>query len=133
MTKDVLRAYVDARSDAPYIATLNSTVTNTTLTDMQFAHGPAAKIPLWLVAVYVAANVVLNSLNYYWFAKMITAIRKRFRGERREKKEEGGVLMEELESDEVGTDREKITAARVNGVQVVEVEKTEVRKRKSGN
>jgi len=37
-------------------------------------------VPLWLAGVYVAANLTLNSLNFYWFFKMIEAIRKRFDG-----------------------------------------------------
>ncbi|CAK7225060.1 hypothetical protein SBRCBS47491_005763 [Sporothrix bragantina] len=35
-------------------------------------------IPLWLFILYVASNITLNSLNVYWFFKMITAVRKRF-------------------------------------------------------
>ena len=129
VTVDVIRAYYLARSDPPIIAELAAS--NTTLTDMSFATGPASHVPLWLVSVYVAANVVLNFLNFYWFTKMITAIRKRFTGEKSRNKDEGGVLMEEMDApDEVGTDKEKITSSIVDGLQVVEVEKTEIRKRK---
>lgn len=35
-------------------------------------------IPIWLAAVYVVSNLTLNSLNFYWFFKMIDAVRKRF-------------------------------------------------------
>ncbi|KAI7213474.1 DUF887-domain-containing protein [Hortaea werneckii] len=35
-------------------------------------------LPLWLAAVYLASNLVLNLLNLYWFSKMIQTIRKRF-------------------------------------------------------
>lgn len=35
-------------------------------------------VPLWLAVVYIGANMTLNSLNFYWFFKMIDAIRKRF-------------------------------------------------------
>ncbi|KAI0443278.1 TLC domain-containing protein [Xylaria telfairii] len=35
-------------------------------------------IPMWLAAIYVASNMTLNSLNFYWFFKMIEAVRKRF-------------------------------------------------------
>ncbi|KAI9809400.1 MAG: hypothetical protein M1826_003913 [Phylliscum demangeonii] len=35
-------------------------------------------VPLWLALVYLLANVVLTSLNFYWFNKMIDAVRKRF-------------------------------------------------------
>jgi hypothetical protein len=34
--------------------------------------------PLWLCAAYLASNVVLNGLNWYWINKMIATIRKRF-------------------------------------------------------
>lgn len=35
-------------------------------------------LPLWLGSAYLASNLVLNMLNYYWFTKMIQTIRKRF-------------------------------------------------------
>lgn len=35
-------------------------------------------VPVWLASVYLASNIVLNSLNFYWFGKMIETIRKRF-------------------------------------------------------
>lgn len=38
----------------------------------------AGPIPLWLFVLYIASNITLNSLNVYWFFKMITAVRKRF-------------------------------------------------------
>ncbi|KAL1953859.1 hypothetical protein VTO42DRAFT_2083 [Malbranchea cinnamomea] len=36
-------------------------------------------VPLWLVAIYLSSNLTLNSLNVYWFTKMIDAVMKRFR------------------------------------------------------
>ncbi|KAI9807140.1 MAG: hypothetical protein M1825_005858 [Sarcosagium campestre] len=50
--------------------------TNTAV--MRFA-GPQT-VPFWLATTYLASNVVLNTLNFYWFGKMIEAVRKRFRG-----------------------------------------------------
>ncbi|KAK4152267.1 TLC domain-containing protein [Chaetomidium leptoderma] len=44
---------------------------------MYFARD-AASIPLWLTLLYLASNVVLNTLNWYWFVKMVKAVRKRF-------------------------------------------------------
>ncbi|OTA51931.1 DUF887-domain-containing protein [Hypoxylon sp. EC38] len=38
----------------------------------------STSIPLWLAAIYIGANLTLNSLNFYWFFKMIDAVRKRF-------------------------------------------------------
>lgn len=35
-------------------------------------------IPTWLAVAYLASNVTLNSLNSYWFYKMIQALYKRF-------------------------------------------------------
>lgn len=35
-------------------------------------------LPLWLPALYLASNFVLNSLNVFWFGKMIETIRTRF-------------------------------------------------------
>ena len=33
---------------------------------------------MWLAMTYLGSNVVLNSLNFYWFGKMIETVRKRF-------------------------------------------------------
>lgn len=35
-------------------------------------------VPLWLALVYLGSNTILNCLNYYWFGRMIDAVRKRF-------------------------------------------------------
>ena len=35
-------------------------------------------IPFWLIFAYLASNVILNGLNWFWFSKMIETIRKRF-------------------------------------------------------
>ncbi|KAF1946068.1 DUF887-domain-containing protein [Clathrospora elynae] len=43
---------------------------------LQFAEGQT--IPLWLVAAYLTSNLVLSSLNWLWFGKMIATLRKRF-------------------------------------------------------
>ncbi|KAI0012879.1 TLC domain-containing protein [Xylariaceae sp. FL0662B] len=44
---------------------------------MQFV-SDSTHVPYWLAAVYVGSNLTLNSLNFYWFFKMIDAVRKRF-------------------------------------------------------
>ncbi|EGS23632.1 TRAM, LAG1 and CLN8 domain-containing protein [Thermochaetoides thermophila DSM 1495] len=44
---------------------------------MYFARG-AGPVPIWLAGIYVASNLTLNSLNWYWFYKMIHAVKKRF-------------------------------------------------------
>jgi hypothetical protein len=43
---------------------------------LQFADGQA--VPLWLAFAYLASNLVLNGLNWFWFTKMIETLRKRF-------------------------------------------------------
>ncbi|KAI9691948.1 MAG: hypothetical protein M1820_009656 [Bogoriella megaspora] len=43
---------------------------------MRFAVGN--EVPLWLTVSYLASNFVLNSLNIWWFGKMIDTVRKRF-------------------------------------------------------
>lgn len=45
----------------------------------KFASHTAAGVPLWLAITYVTSNLILNSLNYYWFSKMIETVLKRFR------------------------------------------------------
>jgi hypothetical protein len=35
-------------------------------------------VPAWLAVSYLASNATLNSLNVYWFVKMIQAVAKRF-------------------------------------------------------
>lgn len=63
---------------------------------MKYATG--ANVPAWLGGVYLGSNVVLNTLNFYWFGKMIETIRKRFtekKGKANGKaKEEDPVLVE---------------------------------------
>ncbi|KAM0437393.1 hypothetical protein ACHAPT_001755 [Fusarium lateritium] len=44
---------------------------------MSFAHQDST-VPVWLGAAYLASNITLNSLNFYWFFMMIRAVRKRF-------------------------------------------------------
>ena len=39
------------------------------------------KVPIWLALMYLFANVLLTCLNFYWFTKMIDAVRKRFTAE----------------------------------------------------
>lgn len=35
-------------------------------------------MPAWLAVGYVSANTALSLLNFYWFYKMVAAVRKRF-------------------------------------------------------
>ncbi|KAF1912715.1 TLC domain-containing protein [Ampelomyces quisqualis] len=79
---DVYRAYTTGAvilSD-PTTGKLNA---NTTVGNagfnhdvLQFAEGQT--VPIWLTAAYLASNVTLNGLNWFWFSKMIETLRKRF-------------------------------------------------------
>ena len=42
-------------------------------------------VPVWLPLIYLVSNTILNSLNVYWFSKMIDAVMKRFREPKSEK------------------------------------------------
>jgi TLC domain len=45
---------------------------------MKFVGSGTRGVPIWLAVTYLGSNVVLNSLNFYWFGKMIETVRKRF-------------------------------------------------------
>lgn len=36
------------------------------------------QVPLWLAAAYASSNLTLHCLNFFWFGKMIDALRRRF-------------------------------------------------------
>lgn len=116
-------------------------------------------MPTWLAVVYLSSNVVLNTLNFYWFGKMIETIKKRFAeskdkkgGRKREDKDEGvmveglmdsSTLMTEIAEDEdmqfggedimydeEVDDKLKMESTSLDGRSGIHVEKTEVRRRK---
>ena len=103
-------------------------------------------VPTWLAIVYLGSNIVLNTLNFYWFGKMIETIKKRFsevKGEKGTKVEEDeGVLVEGLmdtstlitevveDEDIKAEDKGKVVTGLPNGKSIIEVERTEVRRRK---
>ncbi|KAK2609049.1 hypothetical protein QQS21_002419 [Conoideocrella luteorostrata] len=64
-----------AINSSPSVSSLNSTA-------MEFATGTST-VPLWLGAIYLASNLTLNGLNFFWFIMMIKAVRKRFEPEKR--------------------------------------------------
>ncbi|KAL8734378.1 MAG: hypothetical protein Q9166_001576 [cf. Caloplaca sp. 2 TL-2023] len=43
-------------------------------------------MPLWLGLTYLGSNMLLNTLNFYWFGKMIETVKKRFRTPREDRK-----------------------------------------------
>ena len=116
-------------------------------------------MPTWLAVVYLSSNVVLNTLNFYWFGKMIETIKKRFAeskdkkgGRKREDRDEGvmveglmdsSTLIAEIAEDEdmqyggedIMYDGEveeklKMKSSFLDGKSTIEVEKTEIRRRK---
>ena len=117
-------------------------------------------MPAWLAVVYLSSNVVLNTLNFYWFGKMIETIKKRFveskdkkGGRKREEKEEGvmveglmdsSTLMTEIAEDEdmqfggedimydgEAEDELSMESSLLDGKSTIEVKKTEIRRRKN--
>ena len=73
-------------------------------------------VPVWLAITYLGSNLVLNTLNFYWFGKMIETVRKRFQKPKR-KVEKAVVTNGDL------TGANGKTTSR----QVIEMEDTEVR------
>jgi len=71
-------------------------------------------VPLWLAFTYLGSNVVLNTLNFYWFGKMISAVKKRFTPAKEPKKREKPLVT-------------RSTGA--NGKTKIDIDDTEVRKR----
>jgi len=89
---------------------------------MRFAYEET--IPLWLAGSYLASNLVLNALNWFWFEKMIAAVRKRFSPSKEKTKLE-------VDADGKGISKENVKAKIANGgAQVLEVDRTELRHRK---
>ncbi|KAL8794590.1 MAG: hypothetical protein Q9182_007613 [Xanthomendoza sp. 2 TL-2023] len=43
-------------------------------------------MPLWLGLTYLGSNMLLNTLNFYWFGKMIETVKKRFSMPKNDKK-----------------------------------------------
>lgn len=68
-------------------------------------------LPLWLAVTYLGSNLVLNALNFYWFAKMIDALRKRF-----------------VPAEKTG-EKPKLAMTGANGTVKIETDETTVRRR----
>jgi len=81
-------------------------------------HAGEEFVPLWLAFTYLGSNIILNTLNFYWFGKMIETVRKRFQPAKETKRKEKAVV-----SRSTGIDGKKMV-----GVDEVEV----VRRRKEG-
>lgn len=48
-------------------------------------------VPLWLAFTYLGSNIVLNTLNFYWFGKMIETVRKRFQPPKETRRKEKAI------------------------------------------
>jgi hypothetical protein len=55
-------------------------------------------LPAWLAGLYVSANTALSLLNFFWFWKMIGAVRKRFPDEGAMKGKKGLANGDELKT-----------------------------------
>jgi len=71
-------------------------------------------VPLWLAFTYLGSNVVLNTLNFYWFGKMVETVRKRFQPPKEERRREKAIATK---------------STGVNGRVKIEADETEVRRR----
>ena len=71
-------------------------------------------VPLWLAFTYLGSNVVLNTLNFYWFGKMIDAVRKRFQPPKEQRRKVKAIAT-------------KTTGA--DGKVKIDIDETEVRRR----
>lgn len=80
-------------------------------------------VPIWLACTYLGSNIVLNTLNFYWFGKMIETVKKRFQPA---KKGRGG---SHVDGKVRGEERAKLVVE-IEGKTVVMAEKTEVRRRR---
>ena len=75
--KDMWRAVHEGPSASYISAAFKDTTQGIDENLMHFAKD-AGPVPVWLAGTYVLSNVTLNTLNWYWFVKMITAVKKRF-------------------------------------------------------
>jgi hypothetical protein len=82
-------------------------------------------VPVWLACTYLGSNIVLNTLNFYWFGKMIEAVKKRFKPGTEKVKEKVGVGGKAERSEETAD-----VVVDGDGTKVLRVEKTEVRRRR---
>lgn len=89
---------------------------------MKFTGPDTAAIPYWLAGLYLGCNLVLNSLNFHWFGRMIETIRKRFQGKPHDdyprEVERKPSMVEEMASE---LDRETLSGAQTPPSEKVEV------------
>ena len=93
---------------------------------MKFAMaGHASSVPLWLAGAYLGSNIILHSLNFYWFGRMIETVRKRFEGkphdEFKNERERRQSLVEQLAS---GLDEDELSGPRTPHIEKTLAEAT---------
>ncbi|KAH8730749.1 TLC domain-containing protein [Phaeosphaeriaceae sp. PMI808] len=79
---DIFRAYTAGTvtlTDSSFGRLNNSTIVGNAAFKYDILHfADGQSVPLWLAAAYLASNITLNGLNWFWFGKMIETLRKRF-------------------------------------------------------
>lgn len=131
-TYQSVRVYQDvwaALHHQPVAATINlDSLANGTLSAAEAASGKSAApihgelmqfageefVPLWLAFTYLGSNIVLNTLNFFWFGKMIETVRKRFQPPKEHRRKEKALVT-------------KSTAT--NGTVKIDLDETSVRRR----
>lgn len=100
-TYQSIRVYQDVwaglhydKTNPPYNANLQDPEKFSAEGVMRFFSGD--KVPAWLAAVYLGSNIVLNTLNFYWFGKMIETVRSRFQEPRKGARGEAKALAGEV-------------------------------------
>jgi hypothetical protein len=131
-TYQSVRVYQDvwaALHHKPAAATINiDAINNGTAANLDAATGKSAApihndimqfageefVPLWLAFTYLGSNVVLNTLNFYWFGKMIETVKKRFQPPKEQRRKEKAITTRRTGS---------------NGKVRIDLDETEVRRR----
>lgn len=109
-TYQSVRVYQDVWAALHHKPALSSLVSNSTTASSAAASSAAAGksavplhqgvmihageefVPLWLAFTYLGSNIILNTLNFYWFGKMIETVRKRFQPPKETKRKEKAVV-----------------------------------------
>jgi len=76
------------------------------------------QIPTWLAITYALSNFTLNCLNFYWFSKMIDALRRRFESQPVSQANETIPLMKENEDLKTRKEEEEEDGIVVEGVDI---------------
>lgn len=75
--------------------------------DLSWPNVEYGGVPTWLYLTFLISNLTLNSLNWYWFQKMIDAVFKRFRPQPGAAEKEKKEAAEKKESEEIAAAKEQ--------------------------